>query len=86
MRFTLTAAIFLLMLASSACDSFKQGFSENFDAGFKESCRNGLVKKGVSQTDADKYCSCTLVKFKETKSMDDAVKACVAELKSGTNH
>jgi hypothetical protein len=85
MRFILTAGTFLLLLTCTACDSFKQGFSQSFDSGFKESCRNGLVKKGFSQTNADKYCTCALAKFKETKSMDDAAKACVAELKSGTN-
>ena len=84
MRFTL-AAVIALLLACCGCDSFKQGFSESFDKSYKESCRDKVMKKGLGQQDADKYCDCTLVKFKETKSMDEAAKTCIAELKLGTN-
>lgn len=43
------------------------------------------MKKGAEQKVADKFCDCALGKFKETKSMDQAAKACVAELKVGIN-
>jgi hypothetical protein len=85
MRFAL-AAILALVLTSSGCDSFKEGFSESFDKSFKESCRTEAVKKGASQKDAEKFCDCTLAKFKETKSMEQAAKTCNTELKSGPNH
>lgn len=84
MRFAL-AAIIALILTCSACDSMTQTFSENFDKSFKESCRTGAMKKGASQQVADKYCDCALAKFKETKSMDEAAKTCMNELKSATN-
>ena len=83
MRLTLTGCLLLLLLASSACDSFKQGVSEGFDKGYRQSCRDKVIKKGLSQQDADKYCECTLAKFKQTQSIDDAAKACIDELKLG---
>jgi hypothetical protein len=85
MRFSL-AAVIALLLISSGCDSFKQGFSDSFDKSYRQSCRDKVVQKGVSQQDAEKYCECTLAKFKETKSMEDAAKTCIAELKLGPNH
>jgi hypothetical protein len=59
----------------------KESFQESFDKSFKQSCRDGAVKKGADQKIADKFCDCALVKFKETKSMDQAAKACVDQLK-----
>jgi hypothetical protein len=61
----------------------KESFQKSFDKSFKESCRTEAMKKGVNQKVADKYCDCALAKFKETKSMEQAGKACVAEIKSG---
>jgi hypothetical protein len=84
MRLTLTACL-VLLLASTACDSFKQGFSESFDKGYRQSCRDKVIQKGLSQPDADKYCECTLAKLKQTQSIDDAAKACIAELKLNPN-
>jgi hypothetical protein len=43
------------------------------------------MKKGVSQKVADKYCDCALAKFKETKSMEQASKTCVEQVKSEMN-
>ena len=85
MRFISTAAIAVL-LTCSGCGRMQESFQESFDKSFKESCRNGLVKKGFSQTNADKYCTCALAKFKETKSMEQAAKACVGEIKLNVNH
>jgi hypothetical protein len=82
MRYTLAAAI-VLALICSGCGVMQESFQKNFDKSFKESCRDGAMKKGnVSQKIADKYCDCALAKFKETKSMDEASKACVAAVKS----
>jgi hypothetical protein len=64
----------------------QESFQKSFDKSFKESCRSESIKKGASQQVADKYCDCALAKFKETKSMDQAAKACVAEIKPGVNH
>jgi len=63
----------------------KESFEKGFDKNFKESCRSEAVKKGAPQQVADKYCDCALAKFKETKSMDQAAKACVAEIRLGVN-
>jgi len=60
----------------------KQGFQENFDKSFRESCRTEAMKKGATQKVAEKYCDCTLAKFKETKSMDQSAKTCMAQVKS----
>ena len=79
------AASLVLILTCSACDSFKEGFGESFDKSYKESCRDKVMKKGLGQQDAEKYCTCTLVKFKETKSIEEAAKTCIAELKLSTN-
>ena len=84
MRFISTAAIAVL-LTCSGCGRMQESFQDSFDKSFKESCRNGAVKKGADQKIADKYCDCALVKFKETKSMEQAAKTCVAELKIGIN-
>jgi hypothetical protein len=84
MRFTLAASL-VLILTCSGCDSFKQGFTESFDSSYKQSCRDKVMQKGIGQQDAEKYCDCTLAKFKETKSMDEAAKTCIAELKLGAN-
>jgi len=61
----------------------KESFQKSFDKSFKESCRNGAIKQGAAQQVADKYCDCALAKFKETKSMEQAAKACVAQIKPG---
>jgi hypothetical protein len=66
----------------TGCGSFQKGYQEGFDKSFRESCRAAAVKQGASQVLADQYCECTLVKFKETKSMDQSTKTCVAQLKS----
>jgi len=63
----------------------KESFQTSFDKSFKESCRSESMKKGASQKVAEKYCNCALVKFKETKSMEEAAKACVAQVKSELN-
>jgi hypothetical protein len=34
------------------------------------------MKKTPSREVAEKYCECALAKFKETRSMDQAAKAC----------
>lgn len=81
----MTASIALILICSG-CDSFKEGFAQSFDKSFKESCRTEAMKKGASQKDAEKYCDCTLAKFKETKSMDQAAKTCISQLNLGTNH
>jgi hypothetical protein len=86
MRFTLTASLLLLVLTSSSCDSLKESFMQNFDKSFMDSCRTEAVKRGASQQDAQKYCDCTLVKFKETKSMEEAAKTCIANLKLSPQH
>ena len=85
MRVPLAAGI-VLVLICSGCESFQAGFQESFDKNFKESCRTESVKKGASQKVAEKYCDCALAKFKETKSMDQAAKFCVAQVKSDMNH
>lgn len=74
-----------LILACSGCGSAKKGFDESFDKSFKEGCRSEAMKSGAGQQIVEKYCDCALVKFKETKSMDEATKTCVAEVKSGLN-
>jgi hypothetical protein len=84
MRLIWTAGI-AGILACSGRGSMQQSFQESFDKNFKESCRTEAVKKGAEQKIADKFCDCALGKFKETKSMDQAAKACVAELKISTN-
>ena len=84
MRFISTAAIAVL-LTCSGCGRMQESFQESFDKSFKESCRNGAVKKGADQKIAEKYCDCALGKFKETKSMEQAAKACVAEIKGSIN-
>ena len=84
MRIPLAASIALLLLCSG-CESMKENFQTSFDKSFKESCRSESMKKGASQKVAEKYCDCALVKFKETKSMEQAAKTCVAELKISIN-
>lgn len=84
MRFIWTAGI-ALTLTCGGCGSMQENFEKTFDKSFTESCRDGAVKKGVDQKIAEKYCDCALGKFKETKSMEQAAKACVAELKIGIN-
>jgi hypothetical protein len=84
MRFIWTAGIAVLVTCSG-CGRMQESFQESFDKSFKESCRNGAVKKGADQKVADKFCDCALVKFKETKSMEQAAKTCASELKIGTN-
>jgi hypothetical protein len=81
MRVPLAAGI-VLVLVCSGCESFNAGFQKSFDKNFKESCRTESMKSGVSQKIAEKYCDCALAKFKETKSMDQATKTCVAQVKS----
>jgi hypothetical protein len=81
MRIPLAAGIALVFL-SSGCGSMKESFQTSFDKSFKESCRSESMKRGVTQKVAEKYCDCALVKFKETKSMEQAGKACTAEVKS----
>jgi hypothetical protein len=66
----------------TGCGSFQKGFDQSFDKSFRESCRASAVKQGASQALADKYCECTLAKFKETKSMDQSTKTCVAQMKA----
>jgi hypothetical protein len=85
MRFLLATGVALL-LTSSGCGSMQESFQKGFDKNFKDTCRTEAVKKGVTQQIADKYCDCALAKFKETKSMDQAAKACVAEIKLGASH
>ncbi|HMF91579.1 MAG TPA: hypothetical protein VKL40_13120 [Candidatus Angelobacter sp.] len=63
----------------------QKNFQESFDKSFRESCRTESMKKGATQKVADKYCDCALAKFKETKSMEQAAKACVAQVKSEIN-
>jgi len=60
----------------------KENFQQSFDKSFRESCRTEAIKKGAPQKIAEKYCDCTLAKFKETKSMDESAKACLAQVKS----
>lgn len=81
MRSSLAVGI-VFLLTCSGCGSIKENFEKNFDKSFKESCRDGAVKKGASQKIADKYCDCALAKFKETKSMEQASKTCVAQVKA----
>jgi hypothetical protein len=84
MRIPLAAGI-ALVLISSGCGSIKESFQTSFDKSFKESCRSESVKRGATQKVAEKYCDCALVKFKETKSMEQATKACNTQVKSELN-
>jgi hypothetical protein len=84
MRIPSTAGI-VLVLVCIGCGSMKQNFQENFDKSFKESCRTEAMKNGANQKVAEKYCDCTLAKFKETKSMDQSTKTCLAQVKSEMN-
>jgi len=84
MRIILAVGI-ALTLISSGCQSAKESFQTSFDKSFKESCRSESIKKGASQKVAEKYCDCALEKFKETKSMEQASKACVEKVKSELN-
>jgi hypothetical protein len=70
------AGAVLLAAAISGC-GFTTAFTNSFDSGFRSSCLSGAMKNGASKEVAEKYCECALVKFKETRSMDAAAKACV---------
>jgi hypothetical protein len=61
--------------------SLASSFHEAFDKSFRQSCQSEAVKKGASQDLAEKYCECALVKFKETKSMEQATNTCAAQFK-----
>ena len=84
MRTTMAVSICLL-LACLGCGTFKDQFNQSFDKSFRQSCRDGAIKRGAEPKIAEKYCECALEKFKETKSMDEASKACVAQIRSGLN-
>jgi hypothetical protein len=79
---TRALSIAFAVLLTTGCGSFTKGFEEGFDKSFRESCRASALKQGADQAIADRYCECALVKFKETKSMDQSTKACVAQLKA----
>jgi hypothetical protein len=74
-------AVFLTLIASG-CGGFSQKFQESFDKNFRESCRSGAIKNGAAPGVADQYCECALTQYKETKSMDNATKTCLAQVKS----
>lgn len=52
-----------------------------FDKSFRQSCEAEAGKKVSDQELVRKYCDCTLAKFKETKSMNQAVTACAAQFR-----
>ena len=67
----------LAALLLSGCGSVTNGFVNGFDNGFRQSCMDGATKNGASKAQAQSYCDCALAKFKETRSMDQATKACL---------
>ena len=71
-RLMLLMAAALLLGGCTAVDAFKQ----SFDSSFRTSCVASATKNGAAKEVAEKYCECALAKFKETKSMDAAAKAC----------
>ena len=73
---------FLILAALTGCAGMKEGFEKGFDKSFAESCRAEAIKQGADKQLADRYCDCTLKKFKETKSMDQSTKTCAAESKA----
>ncbi len=65
------------VLVLCGCGTISSGFVNGFDNGFRQSCLEGATKKGAPKEVAQRYCECALAKFKETRSMDQAAKACL---------
>lgn len=67
--------VWVLVLLTN-CGQLTEGFNRGFNKSFRESCLTAAMKKGAGMTEAERYCDCALVKFKESRSMDKAAEAC----------
>ena len=67
--------------STSPTQSVKSAFQSSFEASFKNSCRQSAMRSGgITQSQADSYCDCTLSVLNETHSMTKAVQTCAKRI------